>query len=127
MKKSENSSKRFVSARKQRGLTQEQFAEMLGISGNYVYLIESGKKPAGPKLLEKLELLEAEKLTDSLTGNAPAGADVSNSISTAATADLEKILTRCVEIKDWGGAEKIAAELHRRALFEVNKNIKNRK
>ena len=38
--------------------TQDEMAERLGVSGNYVYLVESGKKPPTFKLLRKVEEIE---------------------------------------------------------------------
>lgn len=40
--------------------TQDEMGVLLGISGNYVYMVEKGIKPPGNKLIEKLDLLEAE-------------------------------------------------------------------
>lgn len=40
-------------------LTQDEMAKRLGISGNYVYLLESGRENPGPKLLAKFEDIEA--------------------------------------------------------------------
>lgn len=40
-------------ARERVGKTQQEFAELLGISRNYLALIESGKRPEQPDLLER--------------------------------------------------------------------------
>lgn len=39
------------------GITQSQMAEMLGISRNYLALIEVGKRPEPPDLLERALLI----------------------------------------------------------------------
>jgi len=44
--------------RKQAKLSQAELGERLGVSGNYVYLIEAGKKPPGPSLLKLFENME---------------------------------------------------------------------
>jgi transcriptional regulator with XRE-family HTH domain len=38
------------------GATQERFADMLGVSGNYVYMMESGLRKPGKKLIRKISL-----------------------------------------------------------------------
>jgi len=40
-------------ARERVGKTQQEMAELLGISRNYLALIESGKRPEQPDLLER--------------------------------------------------------------------------
>ena len=50
--------------RETHGYTQDSLATALGVSRNYVYLIESGKKPLSDKLLIKLEKLELMKSAD---------------------------------------------------------------
>ena len=42
---------RITQLRKDRGWTQDEFAEKIGISKNYVSLIENGKKIPGDKLI----------------------------------------------------------------------------
>ncbi len=42
---------RIRELRKQQGLTQPKFAELLHIAPNYVYLVESGKSPVTEKLI----------------------------------------------------------------------------
>jgi transcriptional regulator with XRE-family HTH domain len=59
MKKSEKKFQPMISAREARNMTQAEFAELLGISSNYVHLIEAGHKPPGPKILEKLKHLKS--------------------------------------------------------------------
>lgn len=39
------------------GLTQEELGERLDVSGNYVWMLESGKKPIGEKISRKLSEL----------------------------------------------------------------------
>ena len=42
---------RIADVRKESGLTQEKFAHQIGISKNYINLIENGKKVPGDRLL----------------------------------------------------------------------------
>ena len=53
-------------AREKIGKTQSQMAELLGISRNYLALIEIGKRPESTDLLEKA-LLIVNKATRELT------------------------------------------------------------
>jgi DNA-binding XRE family transcriptional regulator len=39
------------------GMTQKEMAHLLGVTKNYVYLVESGKKPMTSAILKKLESL----------------------------------------------------------------------
>ena len=41
------------------GMSQQELGKKLGISGNYVYLLESGVKRAGPSLIKLFETMEA--------------------------------------------------------------------
>ena len=41
-------------------LTQDEMAERLQVSGNYIYLLESGHNTPGPKMLRKFEEVERE-------------------------------------------------------------------
>lgn len=52
-------SKRFSTLRESLNLSQEAFAQKLGISRNYVHLIEAGKKNPGGSLVTLFEQLEA--------------------------------------------------------------------
>lgn len=44
--------------RESRGLTQQALADRLGVAKNYIYLIESGRKPMTAGLRRKLDDLE---------------------------------------------------------------------
>jgi transcriptional regulator with XRE-family HTH domain len=47
------------------GLTQEELGERLDVSGNYVWMLESAKKPIGAKIARKLtELADGPKAAD---------------------------------------------------------------
>lgn len=46
--------KRILEIRKLANLTQEQFAKEMGISANYVNLIENGKKNPGDRLISDI-------------------------------------------------------------------------
>lgn len=51
-------SERFRAFRTRLHLSQEEMGEHLGVTGNYVYLIESGKKAPGPSLVKLFESME---------------------------------------------------------------------
>jgi transcriptional regulator with XRE-family HTH domain len=44
----------FKAARLKNGATQDRFADMLGISRNYVYMLENGLRSPGKKLLKRI-------------------------------------------------------------------------
>lgn len=64
-------------------------AERLGVSGNYVYLVESGKKPPTFKLLRKVEEIERSLQTYPTSEEAAYGTE-SNEVKAAAK-QLEEI------------------------------------
>ena len=45
---------RIIKIRKESGKTQDEFAEIMGISKNYVSLIENGKKTPGDRLISDI-------------------------------------------------------------------------
>ena len=47
--------------REQRGLSQQALADMLGVAKNYVYLIESGRKPMTESMRRRLDELDNPK------------------------------------------------------------------
>jgi|SRR5579859_742122 len=51
-------SERFRAFRSRLHLSQEEMGEHLCVTGNYIYLIESGKKAPGPSLVKLFESLE---------------------------------------------------------------------
>jgi transcriptional regulator with XRE-family HTH domain len=108
----------MISLRKSKNLTQAELGKLLGISGNYVYLIESGNKKPGSKILEKLDALELEYA--GCINETPAAYSVKNAWDET-DAGIERTLLKCVEIKDWGGVEKLAAELHRRKIDAITR------
>ena len=48
----------IVDIRKRLGLTQAKLAEALDVGGNYVYLLEAGKRNPSKKIIKKLHELE---------------------------------------------------------------------
>jgi transcriptional regulator with XRE-family HTH domain len=55
-------SNRIRNFRNRIGMSQQELGKRLGISGNYVYLIESGQKSPGPSLLKLFETMEVSPL-----------------------------------------------------------------
>lgn len=51
-------SERFRNFRTRLHLSQEEMGEHLCVTGNYIYLIESGKKAPGPSLVKLFESME---------------------------------------------------------------------
>ncbi len=52
--------KKIKALRKSLGLTQKDFGERLGVTTNYVYLLESGQKPPGRTLQLLLDCVKKE-------------------------------------------------------------------
>jgi transcriptional regulator with XRE-family HTH domain len=50
---------RIRNFRNRTGMSQQEFGKQLGISWNYVYLLESGQKAAGPSIVKLFETMEA--------------------------------------------------------------------
>ena len=67
MRKSESV---LLEARKRLHLTQQQLAELLGVSKNYIYLIESGRKPLTESILRDVEKLDNKPIRSNLTREA---------------------------------------------------------
>jgi transcriptional regulator with XRE-family HTH domain len=55
---------RFRNFRTRLHMSQEQMGEHLCVTGNYIYLIESGKKVPGPSLVKLFESIENSPLYD---------------------------------------------------------------
>lgn len=55
-------------------MSQQELGKRLGISGNYVYLIESGQKNPGPSLLKLFETMEVSPLYQGEFSKDPTGA-----------------------------------------------------
>lgn len=56
------SSERLKKARLERGFTQQQMADALGVARNYIYLVESGRSPMSKKLEASLAQLDSKNL-----------------------------------------------------------------
>lgn len=146
-----NNADRLLEMRGLLGATQAEMAERLGVSRNYIYLIESGKKEPGAKFLRNLERIEHKVSNDaSAIANKLEGDDFDDikirrtgkytverrshylkesesSFDNAPDADLKTTLLECVRIDDWGGVELLAKELHRRKLLDLNQQIQQMK
>lgn len=54
----------LIEARKSRGFTQQEMSRLLGISRNYLALIETGRRPLPSSVVTKLETLFAPSVTN---------------------------------------------------------------
>ena len=100
--------------RETHGYTQDSLATALGVSRNYVYLIESGKKPLSDKLLIKLEKLERMKSADAA---APPGSTEQRNLP-AKQAPSEEALKLLGMLYD---LDRTALPIHNRAHLENDK------
>lgn len=100
--------------RETHGYTQDSLATALGVSRNYVYLIESGKKPLSDKLLIKLEKLELMKSADAA---APPGSTEQRNLP-AKQAPSEEALKLLGMLYD---LDRTALPIHNRAHLENDK------
>ena len=105
-------SNRLKAVRNSLKMTQAELAERLNISRNYVHLIESGAKPGGKNIREKLALLEKENPEDNRQPSRPTLNVIP--MKCVKTEVLEEILPDCIAAKDWQVASDIALELERR-------------
>jgi len=72
-------SDRVRNFRKRVELSQAELGERLGVSGNYIYLIESGQKPPGPSLVKLFESFEQSPLYSNAALASPDGSAVRDS------------------------------------------------
>ena len=89
--------------------------EALGVSGNYIYLIEAGKKSPSKKLLAKLEQLDHE----GLVGIAGEVRESNQEYQVRGLGSIRaETLKHCLELatreEDWPAVAAMAAELERR-------------
>ena len=116
--------------RGEKNLTQSQMGELLGVSKNYVYMLEKGTKVPSNKVIVKLDRIEASESnlrflcdherahkeiqtideSDEPHGQPP------NIWTDMDALQLEALLHVSVEKKEWGAVEKIASELFNRKL-----------
>lgn len=77
---------RFRGFRDRAHLSQDELGKLLRVSGNYVSMIELGKKKPGPTLLKLFELIEQRPFHHAPAQAAP-GVDNANSGSTAVSSE----------------------------------------
>jgi len=88
----------LLAARKRLGLTQQGMADKLGISRNYLALIETGKRRVPPKVADQIVTMQQDIVTT--TPDQPNGVSlrpISVDSAAARIADLERQLERANE------------------------------
>jgi transcriptional regulator with XRE-family HTH domain len=121
MKKSETISERLVRLREERNLTQAEIGRLVGVSKNYIYLIESGSKVPAEKFVRKLDHFETGASNSPMAVNeesAPYKSSRPVSWSGVTTDRLEALLRACEDEKDWLAVERVARELAERKMKE---------
>lgn len=127
----------MIRLRHEHNMTQAELASALGVSTNYVWMIEKGTKEPSKKLVRKLVLLEsgdaplfpAEDAAEScvhrlnnktvlIKGPPEACAECAHRSTwkTAETEQLELLLQNFVKKKEWWAVKEITEEL-------LNRNI----
>ena len=86
-------------------LSQAELGDSLGVSGNYIYLIESGRKPPGPSLLKLFERMEQSPAYNSESsstarGSRPAHGDSAQSNAFHALISTEQLLNNFSEFSE---------------------------
>lgn len=88
----------LLAARKRLGLTQQEMAEKLGISRNYLALIETGKRRVPPHVADQLVTMRQDIVTSCENQSIAEPADLApNNSYLARIADLERQLERANE------------------------------
>jgi transcriptional regulator with XRE-family HTH domain len=101
-------------------LSQEQLAVKLGISRNYVHLIEANKKNPGPKLIERFTELESGKLTTEIKEESPPYRATFN-LEVLSDADVQRLFdAQVAELKTCDpGRKKLLLESIRALAHEM--------
>lgn len=81
---------RLKAYRKRHNLTQQQLADRLGIAKNYVWMLETNKKPPSKKIADELDRLEKSETAPPLASGSPGAADASDQLLERA-AELRRI------------------------------------
>ena len=56
-----NFSNPVFAARNRLGMSQQEFADLIGVSNNYIWMLEDGRKPISEKIQKKLDALPSKK------------------------------------------------------------------
>lgn len=131
MRKNETAPERLIALRDKLAITQAQMADLLGVSKNYIYLIESKTNKPGRKFIAKLEALEeseSKKLdtprfsvseNKNTVNETPEPYRVRREIWTeASNKKLEELLAEYSQEKDWGAVKEITTELLNRKITD---------
>lgn len=98
--------------------------DALGVSKNYVWMIEKGSKEPSKKVLAKLDLLENSEIdapqttpADLVAGDKPVSYSMRRELwMEAADEKLAALLHEYAEEKDWGAVKEITTELLNRKI-----------
>lgn len=127
------------SAREGLGKTQADFAALLGVSANYVYMLEKGKKDPSPQLVLSLERLMKEgsealqkpiqvRLPEKVGSPSPAAQPTSDEL--APKTPLEQILLGHEKVPDallWEILETVISTGHLKSAANVAEALALRK
>ena len=98
-------SQRVIAYRKREDISQEELAKRLGISRNYVSMIEGGKQPS-EQVVRHFALLESSPLPP---GSARPGADPSSSVDRAKETPPDyDLMKKVIFIEEQGTPEQLA-------------------
>lgn len=118
---------RLVRVRSEKGLKQSEIAEMLGVSKNYVYLIEAGRNKPSRKITEKLDRIESGESNNQNFLRKVMPPDFFDEIeaqwSAQTTEQLKTLLQHKVDRNDWGAVQLVARKLQDRELTEFNQKL----
>ncbi|HSY17577.1 MAG TPA: helix-turn-helix transcriptional regulator [Candidatus Acidoferrales bacterium] len=87
-------------------LSQAELGERHGVSGNYIYLIESGNKPPGPSLVKLFESFEQSPLYNDAGGSSAGGSRPGHSSASVppnaiySILSMETLLTNFSEVSE---------------------------
>lgn len=118
MSKTEKICDRLLRLRSELGKTQGEMAELLGVSRNYIYLIEKEKESAGPKFQRKLDALESKNL-DGISQVDLRENHVVADWKASPDFELMEKMNRAIGKEEWAAVSEISVELQRRKVARI--------
>ncbi len=114
---------RIVRFREANHLTQAELAELLGVSKNYVYLVESERNTPGAKFVKNFEIIENSHQKSETKKNGFLGK--SETSPNSEYDDLMILLNDFVKRENWGAVKELANQLIKKQIDDAKASIDN--